>query len=94
MRSGFRQTRSIRTLIVEDEPLARRTLREILADVPWLECIGEAENGARAVEMIHDLTPDLVLLDIEMPELTDFRCSIASATSPWSSSRPRTIGML
>jgi two-component system LytT family response regulator len=59
----------IRTLIVEDEPLARRTLREILADVPWLECIGEAENGARAVAMIDSLTPDLVLLDIEMPEL-------------------------
>jgi two-component system LytT family response regulator len=59
----------IRTLIVEDEPLARRTLREILADVPWLECIGEAENGARAVDMIDSLTPDLVLLDIEMPEL-------------------------
>ena len=60
----------IRTLIVEDEPLARRTLREILADVPWLECVGEAENGTRAVEMIDNLTPDLVLLDIEMPELT------------------------
>ena len=60
----------IRALIVEDEPLARRTLREILGDVPWLECIGEAENGARAVEMIDNLTPDLVLLDIEMPELT------------------------
>ena len=60
----------IRTLIVEDEPLARRTLREILADVPWLECIGEAENGARAVEMIDSLTPDLVMLDIEMPELS------------------------
>src|SRR5687768_15315508 len=59
----------IRALIVEDEPLARRTLREILADVPWLECVGEADNGARAVEMIDALTPDLVLLDIEMPEL-------------------------
>jgi two-component system, LytTR family, response regulator len=59
----------IRALIVEDEPLARRTLREILAGVPWLECVGEAETGARAVEMIDALTPDLVLLDIEMPEL-------------------------
>ena len=59
----------IRALIVEDEPLARRTLREILADVPWLECVGEAETGTRAVEMIDALTPDLVLLDIEMPEL-------------------------
>jgi two-component system LytT family response regulator len=60
----------IRALIVDDEPLARRTLREILADVPWLECVGEADTGTRAVEMIDALTPDLVLLDIEMPELT------------------------
>src|SRR5687768_6605224 len=59
----------IRALIVEDEPLARRTLREFLAEVPWLECVGEAETGTRAVEMIDALTPDLVLLDIEMPEL-------------------------
>ena len=59
----------VRALIVEDEPLARRTLREILADVPWLECVGEAESGLRAVEMIDTLTPDLVFLDIEMPEL-------------------------
>ena len=60
----------IRALIVDDEPLARRTLREILADVPWLECVGEADTGTRAVEMIDTLTPDLVLLDIEMPELS------------------------
>jgi len=59
----------IRALIVEDEPLARRTLREILAEVSWLECVGEAETGARAVEMIDALKPDLVMLDIEMPEL-------------------------
>ncbi len=59
----------IRALIVEDEPLARRTLREILADVPWLECIGEAETGTRAVQLIDALAPDLVFLDIEMPEL-------------------------
>src|SRR4030095_14591718 len=59
----------IRALIVEDEPLARRTLREILADVPWLECIGEAETGTRAVQLIDTLAPDLVFLDIEMPEL-------------------------
>ncbi|HEX6053242.1 MAG TPA: LytTR family DNA-binding domain-containing protein [Gemmatimonadaceae bacterium] len=59
----------IRALIVEDEPLARRALREILAGVPWLECVGEADTGTRAVQMIDALVPDLVLLDIEMPEL-------------------------
>lgn len=63
-------TAPIRALIVEDEPLARCTLREILADVPWLECVGEAANGPEAVAMIDTLTPDLVLLDIEMPELS------------------------
>jgi two-component system LytT family response regulator len=60
----------IRAVIVEDEPLARRTLREIVAEVPWLELVGEAETGTRAVEMIDALSPDLVFLDIEMPELT------------------------
>src|SRR5690242_20507290 len=60
---------TVRALIVDDEPLARRTLRDIVADVPWLDCVGEAETGARAVSMIDALTPDLVFLDIEMPEL-------------------------
>jgi two-component system LytT family response regulator len=60
----------IRALIVEDEPLARRTLREIIAEVPWLELVGEAETGTHAVEMIDALAPDLVFLDIEMPELS------------------------
>src|SRR5262249_27011113 len=72
----------IRALIVEDEPLARRTLREILADVPWLELVGEAENGARAVEMIDSLTPDLVLLDIEMPELSGIQVLDRTSTEP------------
>ena len=62
-------TPKVRALIVEDEPLARRTLREIVDDVPWLELVGEAETGTRAVAMIDALTPDLVFLDIEMPEL-------------------------
>ncbi len=60
----------VRTLVVEDEPLARETLRALLADVPWVECVGEAADGAEAVRMIDALEPDLVLLDIEMPELS------------------------
>lgn len=60
----------VRTLIVEDEPLARAKLREIVDGVPWVDCVGEADNGPRAVAMIDMLMPDLVLLDIEMPGCT------------------------
>jgi two-component system LytT family response regulator len=57
-------------LIVEDEPLARKTLREMLAGVDWLEIIGEAADGLAAVEAINARKPDLVFLDINMPELS------------------------
>lgn len=61
---------TVRALIVEDEPLARRRLRDLLSDVPWIECVGEASDGETAVTMIDALTPDLVFLDIEMPALS------------------------
>jgi len=60
----------IRALIVEDEPLARRVLRDLIAQVDWLELIGEAEDGLRALERIAALKPDLLFLDVEMPELS------------------------
>ena len=59
----------VRALVVEDEPLARTRLRELLAEVEWVECVGEAENGTRAVAAIDALRPDLVFLDIQLPEL-------------------------
>lgn len=59
----------VRTVIVEDEPLARTRLHELLAEVEWIECVGEAENGSRAVAVIDELRPDLVFLDIQLPEL-------------------------
>ncbi len=63
---------SIQTvLICEDEPLARETLRDFLA--PWshaLRLLGEACDGREALERIEAQRPDLVLLDIQMPELT------------------------
>jgi two-component system LytT family response regulator len=60
----------VRAAIVEDEPLARRTLRELIGGVDWLELIGEAADGRAAVALIDDLKPDLVFLDVRMPELT------------------------
>ena len=59
--------RPARTVIVDDEPLARRRLRAILAKHPGVEIVGEASNGTTAVSVILEQRPDLVLLDIQMP---------------------------
>ena len=62
----------IRALIVDDEPIARRILRDELSCFPDVEVLGEAENGAEAVRQIARLRPDLVLLDLQMPGLGGF----------------------
>jgi two-component system, LytTR family, response regulator len=59
----------LRTLIVDDEPIARRVLREELDSIHDVEIIGEADNGASALEKISADQPDLVLLDLQMPEM-------------------------
>jgi two-component system LytT family response regulator len=62
----------IRTLIVDDEFLARDRLRQLLQNNADLELIGECADGAEAVEAIQEKRPDLVFLDIQMPELDGF----------------------
>jgi two-component system, LytTR family, response regulator len=58
-----------RTLIVDDEPIARQVLRDEL-DLFWdISIVGEAESGAVALDLIQRLTPDLVFLDLQMPAL-------------------------
>jgi two-component system LytT family response regulator/two-component system response regulator LytT len=59
----------IETLLVDDEELARRELREILSAEADIEIVGEAVNGLEAVKQITELRPALVFLDIEMPGL-------------------------
>ena len=56
-----------RAVIIEDEPFARQTLKEFLAETEWVELVGEADNGADAVRLIRDLRPQLVFLDVQMP---------------------------
>lgn len=57
----------IRVLLVDDRALLRGAIATILADQPGFEVVGQAENGLRGVEMAHELRPDIVLLDIDMP---------------------------
>ena len=64
--------RVLRTLIVDDEPVARRVLREDLEMWPDVEVVGEAENGKDALLKIEQLQPDLVLLDLQMPVMSGF----------------------
>lgn len=60
-------------LIIDDEPLARKRLRTLLEPFSGeIEILGEAGSGAQAVEMIHDLAPDVVFLDIQMPDMDAF----------------------
>jgi two-component system LytT family response regulator len=60
----------VRTLVVEDEPEARRMLRDFLAEAPWVELAGEAADGRGAVASIDRLQPALVILDVRLPELS------------------------
>jgi two-component system, LytTR family, response regulator len=62
----------IRALIVDDEALARRRLRQFLTEVPSIEIIGECEDGRKAVALIKSAAPDLVFLDVQMPHLDGF----------------------
>ena len=57
----------ISALIADDEPLARKQLRDLMEGIPWLTCAGEATDGLNAIEAIDRLRPNLVFLDIQMP---------------------------
>ena len=60
----------LRVLVVDDEPLGRRRLLDLLADEPDVEVVGTAVDGAAAVEAIRTSRPDLVFLDVQMPKMS------------------------
>ncbi len=62
----------IRVLLVDDESLAREMLREMLQDDPQVAIVGESCNGREALEAIRTHSPDLIFLDVQMPELGGF----------------------
>jgi len=64
--------KKIRTLIVDDEPLARRGLQIRLDGMDDIAVVGECRNGREAIQSIAEKSPDLVLLDVQMPGLNGF----------------------
>ena len=62
-----------RVLVVDDEPLARRTIRRFVGKNTGVEIVGECGDGESAVQAIQDSKPDLVFLDIQMPEMDGFQ---------------------
>jgi two-component system, LytTR family, response regulator len=72
--------RPIRVLIVDDEPLARQRIEDLLAREPNVEIIGTADTGAAAIDAIRSLDPDLLFLDVQMPGKTGLE--VARAIGP------------
>ena len=64
--------KTLRTLIIDDERLAREELKSLLKQYDEIDIIGEAKNGEEAILMIKDLKPELIFLDISMPGMTGF----------------------
>ena len=60
---------TVRAIVVDDEPLARRHLRTLLGEDAEIAIVAECATGVEAIDAIHEHAPDLVFLDIQMPEL-------------------------
>ena len=76
------QPEPIRTLVVDDEPLAREGIRLLLQGDPEVEVVGESGSGRDALAQIVALRPDLVFLDVQMPEMDGFAVLSALAPGP------------
>ena len=64
--------KKIKVLVADDEPLARERLAGLLSQEPDIEVVGQARDGEEAVTAIHDDSPDLVFLDVQMPQMSGF----------------------
>jgi two-component system LytT family response regulator len=69
---GTRQLAKVRTLVVDDEPLARSNLTVLLRADPEIEIVGQCGSGLEGLERIRNHKPDLVFLDVQMPECDGF----------------------
>lgn len=69
------QTSLLKILLVDDAASVRQALRWLMEEVPGFQVVGEAADGDTAVQLCHDLQPDVVVLDIDLPNKNGFRVS-------------------
>jgi DNA-binding NarL/FixJ family response regulator len=73
---------TVRVVLADDQPLIRSGLRVLIADTPDLEVAGEAGTGAQAVQLVRDLRPDVVVMDIRMPDMDGIQATQIITASP------------
>jgi len=74
MSGNFKENSPIRVLVVDDHAIIRKGIRAVLEIVPDIEMVGEAENGIQAVQLEGELHPDVILMDLMMPEMDGIAC--------------------
>jgi DNA-binding NarL/FixJ family response regulator len=80
MKEQSREDNMIRVLLVDDQPVVRRGLRVRFQLEPDMQVIGEASTGSDALTLAQILTPDVVLMDIEMPDMDGIEATVALRT--------------
>ena len=68
------EKQTIRVLVVDDHAIIRKGIRAVLDLVPDIDLVGEAENGVQAVSLEQELSPDVILMDLMMPEMDGIAC--------------------
>ena len=74
MSKDTRENSHIRVLVVDDHAIIRKGIRAVLEIVPDIELVGEAENGIQAVQLDREVRPDVILMDLMMPEMDGITC--------------------
>lgn len=73
---------TLKTIIIDDEPLARQRIKRLLQLYDFIEIVAEGAHGKEGLELINELNPDLVFLDIEMPVMNGFEMLAELSTQP------------